>query len=230
LLNRRSTIHRVKQYVREAAKRRGLTLRELTAEAKISPDTLYRIFRGETGGIGIVPIYRLARALRIAPIVLLRLVFRDINLGDTSDPVPIQHGDHSAFVEDVTYPDGAVVLASTRFVKRWLIQNAGTVPWLNRRLVCYDTEYVMARRLSNGTLEEIGSPLLTPLSRELPIPDTQPANTVELSVEFYAPDLPCDALSMWKMVDERGVLCFPDRVGVWCRVHVTGIDYEQSNR
>ena len=214
---------RIESFVKEAAERRGLTLRQLAATASISPDTLYRLMRGEAKSVGIVTIYRLARGLGVAPIALLRVMFHDIDLGPAT-ALPVETpGDHEAFVADVTYPDGAVVMAGQRFVKRWLLKNSGDVSWVGRRMRCVDQDIVVAQRGPGGELVPLFTPGLTAIQPEVQIATTHPGETVEISVDFTAPILPCDTLSLWKMVTERGALCFPKHAGIWCRVSVMAV-------
>ena len=214
---------RIDTFVKEASERRGLTLRQLALAASISPDTLYRLMRGEAKSVGIVTIYRLARGLGVAPIALLRVMFHDIELGPATQlPVEVQ-GDHVAFVSDLTYADGAVVMAGQRFEKRWLLQNTGTVSWRNRILRCMDHEIVVARKGADGTLIQLFAPGLKATQSEIVIADTNPGGTVEIAVEFTAPLLPCDTLSSWKMVTADGTLCFPEHSGIWCRVSVMAV-------
>lgn len=168
-------------------------------------------------------IYRLARALGVAPIALLRLMFHDIDLGpSTKLPVDVQ-GDHIAFVSDLTYADGEVVMAGQRFEKRWLLQNTGRIAWRNRRMRCMDHQIVIARKASDGALTQIFAPGLSATQSEVAVADTQPGETLEITVEFTAPTLPCDTLSLWKMVTFDGALCFPEHSGIWCRVSVMAV-------
>lgn len=215
--------HRIAAFVKEAAVRRGVTLRQIAASALISPDTLYRLMNGEGDNSGLLTIYRLARALGVAPIALLRVMHHDIDLGPATElPVEIQ-GDHISFVSDITYPDGSVVRAGQRFVKCWLLQNTGRVAWRNRILVCMDTEIVVARKGADGVLVPLFAPGLKPMESSVAIPDTQSGHTAEISVEFVAPMLPCDTLSLWKMKTAQGSLSFPEHSGIWCRVSVMAI-------
>jgi transcriptional regulator with XRE-family HTH domain len=210
-------------FVKEAATRQGVSLRHLAAMAKMSPDTLYRMMNNDTRSIGILSIYRLARAMGIAPIALLRVMYHDIELGPATDlPVEVQ-GDHIAFVSDITYPDGAVVKAGQRFVKCWLLQNTGRVAWRNRVLACMDSEIVVARKGADGVLVPLFAPGLKPVESSVAVPDTQPGGTAEISVEFVAPMLPCDTLSLWKMKTAKGTLSFPEHSGIWCRVSVMAV-------
>lgn len=64
---------------------------------------------------------------------------------------------------------------------------------------------------------------LNPETRSLPIPDTAPGGTVQLSVTLRAPPLPCTAISVWKVADADGELCFPETAGLWARVRVVAI-------
>ena len=217
------TSDRIETFVKEAAERRRLTLRQLAAKASISPDTLYRLMRGEAKSVGIVTIYRLARGLGVAPIALLRVMFHDIELGPATQLPVDEPGDHAAFVSDLTYADGAVVMAGQRFEKRWLLQNTGSVSWQNRKLRCMDHEIVVARKGADGTLIQLFIPWLKATQSEIVIADTNPGGTVEIAVEFTAPVLPCDTLSSWKMVAEDGTLCFPEHSGIWCRVSVMAV-------
>lgn len=212
--------HPIATLIKEAAVRRGVTMRALAAEAFMSHDTLYRLMKGEAENANMITIYRLARAMGIAPIALLRVMHHDIDLGPaTALPVDVV-GDHSAFVADVTYPDGDVVRAGQRFVKRWLLQNTGRVAWRGRVLRCMDGDIVMARRNKAGELMLLFTPGLKAVESQVPVPDTKPGQTVEIAAEFIAPELPCDVLSSWKMHTASGKLCFPEHSGIWCRVTV----------
>ena len=219
----KSAPHPIAVFVKEAAVRRGVTLRQIASAARISPDTLYRMMKGEADNSGVMLIYRLARAMGVAPIALLRVMHHDIDLGPATElPVDVV-GDHSAFVGDVTYPDGDVVRAGQRFVKRWLLQNSGRVTWRGRVLRCMDGDIVVARRNLVGELVPLFTPGLKAVESQVPVSDTKPGQTVEIAAEFIAPELPCDVLSSWKMHTASGKLCFPKHSGIWCRVSVMAV-------
>ncbi len=61
---------------------------------------------------------------------------------------------------------------------------------------------------------------LKPDSRLIPIPDTPPGETVEISIGFTAPTLPCSCISYWKMSNAEGELLFPESEGLSCLVSV----------
>lgn len=105
-------------------------------------------------------------------------------------------GDESTFVADVTVPDGTVMPPGFRFVKVWRLRNTGTVPWSGRFL----------RRLgAPGGLGIPSSPV------QVRIGDTNPGETVDISVPLKSHILPGTAEVHWKMVDEDGFEYFPDR-------------------
>lgn len=49
-------------------------------------------------------------------------------------PSPVEDGDRSRFVRDVTIPDGTKLYVGEKFTKIWEIQNVGTCVWENRHL------------------------------------------------------------------------------------------------
>jgi hypothetical protein len=110
--------------------------------------------------------------------------------------VPIGARDRSLFVRDVTIPDGTVMAPAEPFTKTWEIRNSGEVPWTGRFLT----------RL--GPTAGGGVPSSP---RRVTIPDTDPGETVEISVPMKAHRLNGSAEIHWKMTDGRGNLYFPDR-------------------
>jgi hypothetical protein len=108
--------------------------------------------------------------------------------------VPAIREDASAFVGDVTVPDGTQVPRGGEFVKTWEIRNAGAIRWAGRYL----------RRNSSGT----GPDPCTSEDR-VPIPPTQPGQNVRISVTVRAPSAPGWCQEHWTMVDARGLPMLP---------------------
>lgn len=104
-------------------------------------------------------------------------------------------GDSSTFLSD-TIPHGTLMKPGETFIKTWRIQNSGTVPWVSRRL---------ARQ---GPLT--GPGLITSPPTDLPIPATEPGETVEISAALKAPTYDCCSIAYFKMLDSDGQICFPD--------------------
>ena len=218
--------HPIKQAIDAACKRQKISHSDIARNAGVSRETLYRLMRGDGNRAIVTTVCAIARAAGLAPIVLLRLMYTDLDNG-TLTLLPVsQDGDHVSFIADVTIPDGSMVLAGQRFKKTWMLQNTGVVPWVGRKLRCVDSELVMARwvvRAGKRALVPDVSPGLVPSARAGVIPRTESGATAEVSVTFRAPPLPCDTASRWKMVDSRGELCFPEHSGMWCPVSVAGI-------
>ena len=116
---------------------------------------------------------------------------------------PEVRGDGSAFVADVTYPDGTKVPTGQRFVKKWEIRNTGDDTWTGRYLA------------PDG---DITGGCTYP-SRVL-VPTTYPGQTAIISVPVVAPGTPQVCYVTWKMVSAAGDLYFPNEEGIWFDVNV----------
>lgn len=116
---------------------------------------------------------------------------------------PLVAGDNSAFITDVTYPDGAKVVAGQSFIKKWEIKNTGIVTWTDRYLI------------ADG--ESTGACIYPP---RVPIPTTKPGDTVTISVPVTAPSTPQVCYVLWKMANGTGNLYFPNEIGIWFNVKI----------
>lgn len=76
--------------------------------------------------------------------------------------------DSAILVEDVTYPDNTRVNAGETFTKTWKLQNTGTCPWSG-----YTVAFVDGDRMNAPD--------------SVPVPETPPKATVEVSVQLTAP-------------------------------------------
>lgn len=153
--------------------------------------------------------YRDAAIQQLAPLLLGVLSHPpDANAPDEPTRYPLP-GDYSDFVRDVSIPDGSLVDPGQTLHKQWELRNAGNVHWTNRRL---------ARVGATGGYASPESP------DSVSIPDTPPGENVVISVNVVAPERPAHYIAHWKMTDEYGQLCFPDRYryGVWVSFVVVG--------
>jgi hypothetical protein len=116
---------------------------------------------------------------------------------------PLVGGDDSAFIKDVTYPDGSKVIIGQHFIKKWEIENTGTVPWINRYLVP-DGE-------STGACS---------YPSRVRVPTTNPGHATVISVPVTAPDSPQVCYVTWKMANGTGSLYFPNEIGIWFNVSI----------
>jgi hypothetical protein len=112
--------------------------------------------------------------------------------------------DDSAFVGDISVPNGRMVRTSERFTKTWEIENTGLTTWRDRFL----------------REENSGASGLVPDLPLINVPLTKPGERAKVSVTFTAPEYPATCESYWKMVDQHGAYCFPHKVGLNCCVKV----------
>lgn len=153
-----------------------------------------------------------AVAVAATAVVMLGLVIAVVVLATPGQEAAAPHyplpGDASSFggdglPGDVTFPDGATVVAGRPFTKVWRLKNIGSVPWHDRYL-----------QVAGGTTVLCGSP------DRVPVPDTEPGALTEIRVPVTPRDTGiCHVL--WKMADVRGALVFPERTGVYYQVRVT---------
>jgi len=205
----------IELFVRQRARELGLSLSEVCRRASISRQTLYELAQVPQRLPGLTTVVTLAEVLEVHPLRLLQMIFDDVPVRTRlreSD-----QSDRSAFMRDVTLPDGEPMVLGQRFCKTWELQNVGRVVWEGRHLRCQDDEVVIYAR--NGERLNI-APSLLPDERRVPIPRTLPGETVQISAWFTAPDVPGSVLSYWKMVYADDTLCFPDNQGVWVKLRI----------
>jgi hypothetical protein len=76
----------------------------------------------------------------------------------------------ASWVEDITYPDGSVLLPNKDFVKTWRVKNVGTCTWNTSYAVVYYSG------------DQMGAPAASPL-----LGNVAPGATVDLSVNMKSP-------------------------------------------
>ena len=215
-------LYEFSEYVRHRAASLKLSMSELARLSGISRQGLYGLLDGSTGQAKVATIINLAQALKVHPIVLFRHLLHQLELPKFATQGSKYQFDASGFVRDVTIPDNTIVTTGQTFIKTWEIQNIGHVSWQNRYLICVD-QPVDSINLIEGIVPPLSNRLLKPSQNRIPIPDTEPGDTVLLSVEFTAPAYPCSVMSYWKMADEQGDICFPETEGLSCLVQVVSI-------
>ena len=202
------------KFITQRAESLRLSVTEVTKRAGISRATCYRFLNEEIEEARLSTLIRLADALQVTPLRLLRTYFHARSLRRKFD---------SGFLGDVTYPDNSLVHVGEAFDKTWAVENTGENAWVGWYLQCAD-EFVDTR----VTLAVSGESLqlqygLRPDALRIPIPVVQPSEQVQLTVRFTAPLVPGTYISYWKTVDERGEWVFPEKMGLNCTVKVVSV-------
>lgn len=87
---------------------------------------------------------------------------------------------NSEFLENVTIPDGSIVVPGEPFTKIWRVRNSGTCAW--------DATFVLARIEGDSILVD------SPEADSVRLPVTQPGEEVEVSAELILlPETPLDS-------------------------------------
>jgi transcriptional regulator with XRE-family HTH domain len=206
-------------YLRQRSQSLGMTLSEVGRRAGLSRQTLYALSQAPQKLPALQTIVALAEVLDVHPLRLLQALFDESPQARPSVATASPR-DQSAFVQDVTFPDGSLVFPGQRFVKVWEVQNMGEVPWSGRYLQCVDDDVVVYNR--NGQELVLANPLV-PATARIEVPHTEPGQTVHLAVEFTAPTTPGTVLSYWKSKFPDGTLCFPAALGLWVKVRVSSL-------
>ncbi|MCI0475772.1 MAG: hypothetical protein L0Y55_05955, partial [Anaerolineales bacterium] len=116
----------------------------------------------------------------------------------------------ATWIEDVTVPDGQVMLPNTPFIKTWRVQNTGTCSWGP------GSDLQNLQFISGNAL---GAPNL------VPIPNAILAGaTADLSIQMTAPAQPGSYKSNWKLRADDGTLIGvgPSNVALYASIRVQG--------
>lgn len=84
------------------------------------------------------------------------------------------------------------------FTHKWMLRNSGKVPWKNRKLKMVNQGEIRPRAVQD----------------EIIIPDTQPGEVAEVTVEIQGRGFEGTYECQWIMADQDGVNCFPDETGL----------------
>lgn len=203
------------KYIRVRAKELGLSITKLARQTGISRQSLYDLFSGATEQAKLSTVVSLANTLQVHPIHLFRYLLDQVE----TPRYGIKDGDVFEFIRDVTIPANTQVKTHQTFVKTWEIKNVGDAAWIGRKLVCLD-QPVDANYAPPKTKSLITCRGLIPTSSEISVKDTKAGKTVSISVEFKAPNYPCQVMSYWKLTDEDGNIASSLNEGLSCIVRV----------
>lgn len=94
--------------------------------------------------------------------------------------------DYSAFVKDVTIPDGTFLDPGTPFTKIWRITNIGSCTWTPE----YRFQYISGNQMGADTIY-------------LPV-TVAPGETFDLALNMIAPEIPEDYSNFWRLRNPAG--------------------------
>lgn len=217
--------------LRHRAQALGKTFKTLASEAGLARTYLYKLTAGVTLDPSVGTLVRLAGALEVSPIALLRH-YAQLSMPEQRAPRAgletsranglLRQDDAIIFNADVTFPDHTVVRGGEAFRKVWEIQNVGGVTWHGRRLIRADQQYVISRERAGGALEPLTQAHLRSINQEVRIPDTPPGACARLEVDFAAPRENCSVASVWRVHCKDGNPCYD--ASFFLQVIVTVID------
>ena len=114
----------------------------------------------------------------------------------------------ATWVQDVTVPDGQVMLPNTQFIKTWRLQNAGTCSW-GPGSGLQNLQFVGG--------DPFGAPNLVPITNPIPA-----GATADLSIQMTAPAQNGTFKSNWKLRADDGTLIGvgPSNVALYASIRV----------
>lgn len=197
-------------FVRKRINELGISKKELARRGRLARSLIYKILNYELTSLTENTLRKLAFTLGVTSAELHSLLWKGVlKVSSKQKSKSLIEENGSIFIRDVTYPDNEMVHINQEFEKVWEIRNIGKVTWEDRFLKRMDSPE--------------GEGALICVQELIPLPKIMPGETVSVAVKFKAPSYPCTTISYWKMVDNEGNLCFPDKKGLWCRVMVTVI-------
>jgi hypothetical protein len=95
--------------------------------------------------------------------------------------------DNSAYVKDVTIPDGTSVTPGTIFKKTWNLRNTGTCPWKRDYSIVFISGYSMEGE--TATIDKY----------------VGPGKTANIAISLTAPNAEGTFAGYWMLADENGI-------------------------
>lgn len=213
-INRSSQLHGL--LIRRARELRK-TLKAMAADAGLARSCLYKIADGTTRDPSVQTLLRLAAAMEVSPIALIRL-YGDLNVPSSRRLAQYPSSARALGIDDsrdvvllnadVTIPHHAVVNGGEVFEKIWEIQNAGTVFWSGRRLVRVDSSISHCDGNAKSGLVSPSRLHLASWDKVIRIPNTPPGGVVRIATCFAAPKVNCSVASVWRIEDQAGHACY----------------------
>ena len=176
-------------------------------------DGLMNVAQADDRGVHSAPYYLLGKIGMPAVIAEIGTLTNFTEAHRLSDPFYQQQVAHSLysgilayfinpdgrFVEDLTIPDGAAILAGSNFIKTWKIMNTGGMTW--------NGEYRLVFKGRN----RFGGP------ESVPLPHLRPGETGAVSLELRAPHVCGECTGVWTLQGPGGLRLGDD---LWVSIRV----------
>lgn len=216
-------------YIRRMCNQKQISLSKLSALTGLNRGALYKIFEPHSNP-RIPDLLKIANCLGVHHYYLFRLKWREIDsiapAGASQKSAQLEQRDTDicGFIDE-TIPDGTLVGIGSVFTKSWTVQNIGDTVWEGRYYMNLDAPYqqpsLMAGVYPDG--RPVSDYQFLPHESVIAVPTTRPGETFTLTVKYTAPNVAGRYVSYWRMVDERGVFCFPNGLGLSVSVLVRSV-------
>lgn len=218
----------LESYIRRLCNQKQISLSKLSAMTGLNRGALYKLFEPHSNP-RIPDLLKIANCLGVHHYYLFRLKWREIDsiapLGrEKKTSLEQKDTDICGFIDE-TIPDGTLVGIGSVFTKSWTVQNIGDTVWEGRYYMNLDAPYQQPS-LMEGMYPD-GRPVadyqFLPHESVIAVPTVMPGEMFTLSVKYTAPSVAGRYVSYWRMVDERGVFCFPNGLGLSVSVLVRSV-------
>lgn len=122
---------------------------------------------------------------QVPPTTVPTAVFTPTRIPPTPTPKPCYQ---VSFVSDVNVPDGTKIVAGTGFTKTWRLQNSGTCKWDTG----FDLVFVGGNQMGANKVYDFPK-------------DVAPGGTVDVSINFTAPQTEGNYTSEWMLFSNNGI-------------------------
>ncbi|WP_116045873.1 NBR1-Ig-like domain-containing protein [Amycolatopsis palatopharyngis] len=178
-------------------------------QAPVPPEEESAVHEAETSPRPVVrPTFPQLTAAVVAALVVVASVGLLVGWSFSPSGVPAPENvvdspqfDDAVFEGDITIPDGTVVAPAQVFTKVWQLRNTGQVRWEGR--------YVTRMNTTECSAPEM-----------VPIPTTDPGESVRITVRVTASATPAHCKIYWKATDASRRLLFPDKNPIFLDVTV----------
>ncbi|MEY2892752.1 MAG: hypothetical protein RJA98_2660 [Pseudomonadota bacterium] len=192
------------QRILQRAEQLGLNKLQLAKKAELSRQTLETTLQFSSRGDNTMPsmntFLRLGHALRVHPAWLIEGLFCNVVVPMRIDVK--MNAARSPNVEDINFPDGALVAPGSVFTKSWRVRNHSARAWQGLKLVCLDQRLVVISKRTGEPL--YAADHLRADAVDMPLPDLLPCEGCEVHMGFTAPATNGTVISRWEAQTRDG--------------------------